>query len=676
VAATDLLKRLAVGRPLRSDRMGETLLPRWLALPVFCSDPLSSVAYATEAIFAILALGGIAFYTSAPWIALAIGLLLFIVVLSYRQTVYEYPQGGGAYNVSKDNFGRTASLTAGAALLVDYVMTVTVSVAAGVAAITSAAPSLTRHAVSLAVGFVVLLTLINLRGLKESGKAFAVPTYGFITIVYVMFAWSAWKIGVSHEPYRAVSAGYRTVSPEKSGGLLTLFLLLRAFANGCTALTGVEAVSNGVPAFRKPKSKNAAGTLGIMAFFALTMFGGITALGIKAHVHSAETQSVFGLSSSTYKSALSQIGIATFGLHGLGFYLLTVFTCAVLVLAANTAFNGFPVLASILAADSFLPRQLRSRGDRLVFSNGILILAGFSIALLIGYGANTATLLQLYIVGVFVSFTLSQLGMVKHWHRKKRGTPMGSARSRMTRSQGINLTGGIVTGLVLVIVIATKLLAGAWISVTAMAVLFVLMRGIRRHYDSVNVELEPDLTGSPALPSRVHAVVLVSRIHKPTLRAIAYARATRPHDLEAVTVSVDEAESDALQQQWRDLGLAARVPLRVLGSPYRDVTKPVLDHVAQIRRRSPGDLVVVYVPEYVVGHWWQQLLHNQTPLRIKARLLFVPGVMVTSVPYQLHSADGQRHPDAPARGPVAHLRQEALDRELVTEEVSSVAIEP
>jgi len=655
---TDVVKRAALGRPLRSDRLGDTLLPKWLALPTFCSDPLSSVAYATEAILAILAYGGIAsFYGNAKYLAGAVVALLVIVTLSYRQTIYAYPNGGGAYNVSKDNLGGTAALTAASALLVDYVMTVTVSVAAGVTAITSYAPSTTQHKVAISVAFVLLVTLLNLRGVKESGKAFAIPTYGFVLVVYAMFAWAAVKLAFTSEPFAAVSANYQTLQAEKTGGALSVFLLLRAFANGCTALTGVEAISNGVPAFRRPKARNAARTLSLMAFFAVTMFAGITALALRAHVHVAEDPAVFGLTQAP--SALAQIGFATFGEHSAGSLLLTIFTCGILVLAANTAFNGFPLLASILAADGYLPRQLRNRGDRLVYSNGVVVLALASVVLLIGFRANVAQLLQLYIIGVFVSFTLSQAGMVRHWQRRLaaiRDAPSALERRRIRVSQAVNTTGAVATGLVLVIVLVTKFTHGAWIAITAMVVLFVLMRAVHEHYARVSAELVPD-EGPVVLPSRVHAVVLVSKIHSPTLRALAYAKATHPHSLEAVTVSVDEGEAEALRVAWEERGLSAKVPLRILSSPFREVTKPVLDHVAGIRRRSPGDIVVVYVPEYVVGHWWEQLLHNQSALRIKTRLLFQPGVMVTSVPYQLTSSHAQRHPDAPEQGPREGQRQ-------------------
>jgi len=640
VAFSDVLKRATLGRPLRSDRLGDTLLPKWLALPTFCSDPLSSVAYATEAILAILAYGGVAqFYGNAKYLAACVVVLLVIVTLSYRQTIYAYPTGGGAYNVSKDNLGRPAALTAASALLVDYVMTVTVSVAAGVTAIVSYAPSAGPHKVLLSVGFVLLITVLNLRGVKESGKAFAIPTYGFVLVVYAMFAWAGYKLAFTHQPFRAVSADYTTLQVEKTGGALSLFLLLRAFANGCTALTGVEAISNGVPAFRPPKDRNAARTLSLMAFFAVTMFAGITALALRAGVHAAEDPGVFGL--TQVPSALSQIGAATFGAHSVGILVLTVFTCGILVLAANTAYNGFPLLASILATDGYLPRQLRNRGDRLVYSNGVLILTVFSVALLIGFKANVAQLLQLYIVGVFVSFTLSQAGMVRHWQKTVSDLPDGAPgrapRRAVRRSQAINGAGATATGLVLVVVLITKFTHGAWIAITAMVLLYVLMRSIFRHYQRVSSELVP-VAGPVVLPSRVHAVVLVSRIHAPTLRALSYAKATHPHSLEAVTVSVDEGESGELVRAWQERGLSDKVPLRVLSSPFREVTKPVLDYVAGIRRESPGDIVVVYVPEYVVGHWWEQLLHNQTPLRIKARLLYQPGVMVTSVPYQLTSS--------------------------------------
>jgi amino acid transporter len=606
VATNGIIKRVLLGRPLRSDRLGETELPKSLALPVFCSDPLSSVAYATEEILLVLGTGGLAYLTNARWIALAIAALLVIVVASYRQTVYAYPGGGGAYVVAGENLGPRYGLTAAAALLVDYVLTVAVSVVAGVAAITRASPALAAHRVALSVGFVVLLTVVNLRGVKESGKAFALPTYGFVVLIYVMFAFAGARL-VTGSSFSAESSHVALVHTAHTGGLLTVFLLLRAFASGCTALTGVEAVGTGVPAFRRPKSRNAAQTLMLMGVLAVSMFGGITYLAIESHVHATADQS---------RTVLAQISAAAFGGSGtLGFYLVQAFTAGILVLAANTAFNGFPILTSILAHDSYLPRQLRHRGDRLVFSNGVALLAGAATVLIIAFDAQVSRIIQLYIIGVFLSFTLSQAGMVRH--QSRRGP-------RLT-----NLVGALVTGAVLVIVTITKLTHGAWIVFIAMPALFVLMRAIRRHYDEVEVQLRPQ-NRPVALPGRVRAIVLVSRLHQPTLRAVAY-----------------EAAGE-LAERWQSYAILKRVPLRIVAAPYRDLTAGVVDYVRHIRQQHPGDLVVVHIPEYVVHRWWHQLLHNQAPLRIKARLLFERGVTVTSVPFQLGHDDAMDSAEGPA----------------------------
>jgi amino acid transporter len=627
-------KRLFVGRPLRSDRLGETLLPKKLALPVFCSDPLSSVAYATEQIVLVLGLGGLALLGLTPWIGLGVVVLLVVVVASYRQTCRAYPNGGGAYAVSRRNLGVRASLVAASALLVDYVLTVAVSVVAGVAAITSAFPVLVPHAVALSLVAVAVLTVVNLRGIKESGRAFAVPTYGFVAIVLALLAVGGIRLALG-QTLTAESAHYGLPAAEHTTGLLVVFLALRAFASGCTALTGVEAVSNGVPSFREPKSRNAAATLAVMGTLAIVLFAGITALAVVTHVHMAEdTGRLIGLPpGQAQKTALSQIGIAVFGV-GPAFYLLQAFTAAILVLAANTAYNGFPVLASLLAHDGHLPRQLARRGDRLVFSNGVVLLAVLAGVLIVVFDADVTKLIQLYIIGVFVSFTLSQAGMVRHWSRGLAGTT-GAARRAMRRSQAINLTGAVLTCVVLVLVLVTKFVHGAWIVVLAMPLLYLLMLRIRKHYDTVDAEAAPR-AGGITLPSRIHAVVPVVTINEPTLRTLAFARAIHPDDLSAVTVRVDPAETDRLFTDWvrRDIP----VPLTEIESPYRDVTQPLLDHVRSIRRRSPRDVVIVFVPEYVVGHWWEALLHNQSALRLKARLLFQPGVLVTSVPWQLGSS--------------------------------------
>jgi amino acid transporter len=627
-------KRLFVGRPLRTDRLGETLLPKRLALPVFCSDPLSSVAYATEQILLVLGLGGLSLLWLTPWLGLGVVALLVIVVASYRQTCRAYPNGGGAYAVSRRNLGVPASLVAASALLVDYVLTVAVSVVAGVAAITSAFPALVPHAVLLSLIAVVLLTVVNLRGVKESGRAFAVPTYGFVAIVLALLLVAGIRLAMG-QTLTAESAHYGLVAPQHTSQLLIVFLALRAFASGCTALTGVEAVSNGVPSFQEPKSKNAASTLTIMGTLAIVMFAGITALAVITHVHMAEdTSRLIGLpAGQAQKTALSQIGLAVFG-SSPAFYLLQAFTAAILVLAANTAYNGFPVLASLLAHDGHLPRQLARRGDRLVFSNGVVVLAVLACVLIVAFDADVTKLIQLYIIGVFVSFTLSQAGMVKHWSRELRGMPAAVRRS-MRRSQVINFTGAVATSIVLVLVLVTKFTHGAWIVVIAMPLIYLLMVRIRRHYDTVDAEAAPR-PGGITLPSRIHAVVPVVKINEPTLRTLAFARAIHPDDLTAVTVRVDADETDRLFTDWvrRDIPVA----LTVVDSPYRDVTQPLLDYVRSIRLRSPRDVVSVFVPEYVVGHWWEALLHNQSALRLKARLLFQPGVMVTSVPWQLGSS--------------------------------------
>jgi amino acid transporter len=641
-------KRLFVGRPLRSDRLGETLLPKHLALPVFCSDPLSSVAYATEQIILVLGLGGLAMLWLTPWLAVGVVVLLVIVVASYRQTCYAYPNGGGAYAVSRENLGVRAGLVAASALLVDYVLTVAVSVVAGVAAITSAVPALVPHAVALSLGFVALLTVINLRGVKESGRAFAVPTYGFVAIVLALLVVGGIRLALGQD-ITAESAAYDVVADHRTGGLLTVFLALRAFASGCTALTGVEAVSNGVPSFQPPKAQNAARTLTVMGGLAIVMFGGITALAVATRVHMAEDPALLvGLpAGEAQKTALSQIGLAVFG-SGAAFYALQAFTAAILILAANTAYNGFPVLASLLARDGHLPRQLGRRGDRLVFSNGIVLLAAVAGVLIVAFDADVTKLIQLYIIGVFVSFTLSQAGMVRHWNRERRTTRDVRERRRIRRSQTINFAGAVATSLVLVLVLVTKFVHGAYIVVIAMPLLYLLMVRIRRHYEAVDVEAAPG-PGGVVLPSRIHAVVPVVRVNEPTLRTLAFARAIHPDDLTAITVRVDQAETDRLFTEWvrRDVP----VPLVVIDSPYRDLTQPLLDHVREIRRRSPRDVVSVFIPEYVVGHWWEALLHNQSALRLKARLLFQPGVMVISVPWQLRSS--QRVVDAEERAAAA-----------------------
>lgn len=629
----DASKRLLLGRPLRSAQLRETLLPKRLALPVFCSDPLSSNAYAPEQILLGLALGGLALTHLAPWVAAAVILLLVLVIGSYRQIGRAYPRGGGAYSVSRDNLGTNASLVAASALVVDYVLTVAVSVTAGVANVASAIQPLRPYVVPLSVGLVAVLTLMNLRGLRQSGKVSAVPTYGFIAMVFLMMLWGGARMLVDRPPV-AESATFDVEATSQTTGLLAVAIVLRAFAQGSTALTGMEVVSNGIPQFRKPQAKNAATTLAIMGAITITMLAGITWLAVTTRVRVAEHEDQLVGAPEGYeqRTVITQVAAAVFGDNSMLFFALAAFTAAILALAANTAFNGFPVLASILGQDGFLPRQFGRRGDRLVFSNGIVLLGLLSIVLIWWFDADTHQLIQLYIIGVFLSFTLSQFGMVKHWTRRLRSERDVVQRRAMRWSRLINQVGAALTVLVLLVILISKFTHGGWIVAIALPVVFGTMKAIRSHYDKVEARIRPG-PEPVTLPSRVHAIVLVSKLHAPTLRALAYAQATRPTTLTAVTVQTRENETDALLAEWSERGIS--VPLVILDSPYRDITSPVLAYVSRIRRKSPRDLISVFVPEYVVDHWWEQLLHNQSALRLKARLLFSPGVMVTSVPWQL-----------------------------------------
>jgi amino acid transporter len=639
----DIARRVLIGRKLASSRLGDTLLPKRVALPVFASDPLSSVTYATQEILVILTLGGLSYLYFAPWVAAAVVLLLVVVVLSYRQLVHAYPTGGGDYEVASTNLSSNAGLIVASALLVDYVLTVAVSVSAGVDNLISAVPEFGDERVVMALGLVLVLAAMNLRGIKESGRAFAVPTYLFVVGVISMVIWGLGSTLFGDAPI-AESADYE-VHAEMSdlGGLALIFLVMRAFASGCTALTGVEAIANGVPAFKKPKSKNAATTLAIMGGLSIIMFSGITALALISEVRYTENPCDligFDCETNPQRTVVAQVAAAVFGDATIPFYYVQAASALILVLAANTAFNGFPLLGSILAQHRYAPRQLHTRGDRLVFSNGIVLLSIFAGLLIYAFDASVTQLIQLYIVGVFTAFTLGQTGMVRHWNGILRGSLRPDERRRVLRSRAINAVGAALTGTVLVIVTITKFTHGAYIVFIAMPILFLLMRGIRRHYDNVAAELAADGSTGPGaalLPSRVHAIVLVSKIHKPTLRALAYARVGRPDVLEAVTVDVDIEETRALTDEWDRRNLP--VPLKVLASPYREITRPIIDYVKGVRRSSPRDIVIVYIPEYIVGRWWEQLLHNQSALRLKGRLLFTPGVMVASVPWQLRSSD-------------------------------------
>ncbi|OKK22748.1 DNA-binding protein [Streptomyces sp. CB00455] len=667
---TDVPKRILIGRALRSDRLGETLLPKRIALPVFASDPLSSVAYAPGEVLLVLSIAGVSAYHFSPWIALAVVVLMFTVVASYRQNVHAYPSGGGDYEVANTNLGPKAGLTVASALLVDYVLTVAVSISSGVENLGSAVDFVIEHKVLSAMIMILLLTLMNLRGVKESGNLFAIPTYIFVGAVFVMIAWGAWRGIVLGHTMEAPTADLE-IKAEHEGlaGFALIFLLLRAFSSGCAALTGVEAISNGVPAFRKPKSKNAATTLALMGGLAVTMFCGIIGLAMVTNVRMSENPAEDLLKDGTPVGAdyvqhpvISQVAEAVFGNGSFLFIVLAAATALVLFLAANTAYNGFPLLGSILAQDRYLPRQLHTRGDRLAFSNGIVLLAGAAMLLVWVYDADSTKLIQLYIVGVFVSFTLSQIGMVRHWNRHLKSERDQAARRRMHRSRAINTFGAAFTGLVLVVVLATKFTHGAWVALLGMVIFYGTMTAIRKHYDRVAAEIAAaeGPSDDSVRPSRVHSIVLVSKVHKPTLRALAFAKLTRSDTLEALSISVDPAETKALKAEWERRGI--NVPLKILDSPYREITRPVVEYVKGLRSENPRDAVSVYIPEYVVGRWYEHLLHNQSALRLKGRLLFTPGVMVTSVPYQLESSELAKRrakkrqewnaPGAVRRGPV------------------------
>ncbi|MCW2831674.1 MAG: DNA-binding protein, partial [Aeromicrobium sp.] len=558
--------------------------------------------------------------------------------------------------------GPTAGLTVGSALLVDYVLTVAVSISSGVQNASSALPWLEGHEATAASLLVILLMAINLRGTKESGTAFAVPTYLFMAAILMMGLWGYARYLFGDLP-DAPSAGF-DIAPEgqyEQGltGIAMVFLLARAFSSGCAALTGVEAISNGVPAFKKPKSKNAATTLLLLGSLAIAMLMSIIVLADLMKVRFVEDPAHQLLKNGRpigdaydQETVISQLAKTLYSDFTPLFYFTIACTGIILVLAANTAFNGFPVLGSILARDGFLPRQLDTRGDRLTFSNGIILLAVAAIVLIQAFDAEVTKLIQLYIVGVFVSFNLSQLGMIKHWNRNLRAETDPAARTKMMRSRAVNVVGLGMTATVLVIVLLTKFLAGAWIAIVAMIAIFILMRGIGRHYDRVSEELAID-DSDVTLPSRVHAIVLVSKLHKPTMRALAYARVSRPNSIEALTVEFDPAETAELMKQWEDRAIP--IPLKVVNSPYRELVRPVIRYVKELCKSGPRDIITVYIPEYVVGKWWEQLLHNQTALRLKGRLLFMPGVMVTSVPYQLSSAGRAKSRlgrDRPAPGDV------------------------
>ena len=609
------IKRVVVGAPLATGQLVEERLSKLKALAIFSSDMLSSSAYATEEILLVLLLAATTYFRYATPIALAITILVVIVAASYRQVIRGYPGGGGSYAVAKENLGMWPGLVAGGSLIADYVLTVAVSTAAGVAAITSAIPELHDFRIELAVGFVAVLTLGNLRGIRESGTLFAIPAYVFIVSITALIVTGAVRMALGHD----LDAGTPPDAIEAGGQSLTIFLLLRAFSSGSAALTGIEAVSNGVPSFKPPESRNAATVLVWMAAILAFFFLGITILAHEVGVAPSET-----------KTVVAQVADAVFAGTPL-FYVVQVSTMLILVLAANTSFAGLPSLGSVMARDGFLPRQFAFRGDRLAFSNGIIVLGLASMGLLAVFRAETHALIPLYAVGVFTGFTLSQLGMVVHWHRD------GSAGAR--QRQAINAVGAAATGLVTGIIAATKFIDGAWITLGAIALLVFFFTRIAHHYRRVHEQLEvaegaPPPPVEPAVDGhRRHAVLVpIDDLNRAVLRTLDYAR-NLSENVTALHVTDDPKEADELRERWEQV--VPDVPLVTIESPYRSLIAPVFAYIDALDRATPGVGVTVVLPEFVPAHFWEGLLHNQSAIRLKRALLHRPNTVVIDVPYHL-----------------------------------------
>ena len=649
------LKRFLVGSPIRTERLVHERLTKKIALAIFSSDALSSTAYATEQILLVLAAAyfatqGQAFSKVIP-ISLAIAALLVIVAISYRQTIFAYPSGGGAYIVAKENLGTLPGLVAGASLLVDYVLTVSVSVAAGVEAITSAAVGtrfawLDGHRVLICLAFIALITIANLRGVRESGSVFAAPSYAFVFSFLFMIAWGLVRYYMSPAIVPAPSDADLKIAEGYHAQNLSLFLLLGAFSNGCAALTGIEAISNGVQAFKQPEAKNAATTLSWMALLLITMFVGTSSLAYLYNIHP-----------KAHETVISQFARIIFvGPLGWFYYFVQAATALILVLAANTSFAGFPRLSSMLARDRFLPRQFASMGDRLVFSNGIIILAVFSGLLVWAFRGDTSRLIPLYAVGVFLSFALSQTGMVVHWW-KEGSSPRAKGTAAKAESSGevaggtgshkksdakngshwrksivINGLGALATFVVLMVFVATKFVHGAWVVVVLIPLLVLMFLRIHSHYLEVAKQLSTQ--GLQQLRPIHHEVIVpISGIHRGVIAALEYAKSIAPHHVTAVYINLDEEATRKLREKWEQWG--SGVNLVVLASPYRSLVRPLLYYIDRVKRRAHGDVVTIVLPEFVPAKWWQNLLHNQNSLVLKGALLFRKGIVVTNVPYHL-----------------------------------------
>jgi len=657
------LKRMLVGQALRTEQAIHERLAKKTALAVFSSDALSSVAYSTEAILLVLLAAGTSAIVYLPYIAVGITILLGILVLSYRQTIHAYPSGGGAYIVAKDNLGTNTGLIAAASLLVDYILTVAVSVSAGVAAITSAVQGtrfsfLQEHRVALCIFFVAFIALINLRGVKEAGAFFAGPTYLFIFSMFALIVvgfvryWTTHQVMPTPEKVLFDPSVASVAHHAMTTGAL-LWLLMRAFAAGCTALTGVEAISNGIPAFKPPESKNAATTLTVMAVIMAALILGSGFLAYKLNAHPVPNETL-----------LSAMGRYAFG-SGVAYYILQAATAAILILAANTSFADFPRLASLLAADRFLPRQLASRGDRLVFSNGIVILSLLACILIVVFKGEEQKMLPLYALGVFISFTLSQAGMVVHWYRLRKvdeakrrikeeaeihrtqAGDSGAASHEAERlgaierdvggnwllSIVVNGIGATVSFLVLSVIAITKFTHGAWAVILLVPLLVAMFRSIHQHYLEIAVQLSTEGLVPRTAIAKHQVLVPISGIHRGVIYALDYAKSISPGHVTAVYVDLNEEATQKLREKWATWGEG--VELVVLLSPYRSLTRPLLRYIERLSRQGDNLMVTVLLPEFVPAKWWHQLLHNQSSLLLKGALLFRKGVIVTSVPYHL-----------------------------------------
>jgi amino acid transporter len=610
------LKRIFIGPPIASTEEHHQRLSKRVALAVFASDAISSTAYATEEILIVLVpLGAYAAFSDLVPIALIVVFLLAIVVTSYRQTIYAYPGGGGSYVVSRENLGAIPSLVAASSLLVDYILTVAVSVSAGTAAITSAFHSLTPYRVEIILGFIVLMTLANLRGLKESGRLFAPPTYIYVATLFLLIGYGLYQVytgDLGEIPNQQEALDTLT----ENGALLTgitAFSLMRAFSSGAVALSGLEAVSDGVPAFRKPEAKNAANTIVTMGVILATSFFGLSLLASELKPIPQEEG----------ETVLSAMGGAVFGADTFLYYVLQFSTFAILILAANTAFADFPRLSFFVARDGYLPHQLANRGDRLVFSNGIIILATMASILVVVFGGEVSALIPLYAVGVFTGFTLSQSGMVRrHWRLRE---------PRWRLSLAINLVGAITTFIVLVIVVVSKFTIGAWLPAVVIPVMVIILRSIKRHYDRVATAIQvPE--GWKARRHQHNVVVMVRSVNRGTLQALAYARSLAPDQLIALSIVGDPTEQEELLKSWAEHAIP--IELHTIYSPYRELTAPVLNYLDELDAENPDDIITVIIPEFVTA-WSTQFLHNQSALALKARLLYRPNTVVTSVPVQV-----------------------------------------